>query len=226
MKNGPDIALVASLLGDPARANMLSSLMSGSARTAGELSREAGVTAQTASGHLARLLDGGLLTVAQQGRHRYYRLASADVAGALEALMDLAAQSGTRTRPGPKDPEMRLARVCYDHLAGTRGVELFTRMSACKIIELDGGGIVVTADGRTRLEAFGIDMAGLLEAKRPLCRTCLDWSERRPHLAGSLGAGLLTRIFALRWAHRVDGHRTVRFSASGEREFARLFAVR
>lgn len=224
MKDGPDIAMIASLVGDPARANMLCSLMSGAALTAGELARDAGVTAQTASGHLAQLLGGGLLTVEQQGRHRYYRLAGPDVASAIEALMDLAAHAGKRrTRPGPKDPQMRLARVCYDHLAGTRGVELFGRLTDHGIIALDGSGVVVTPKGETQLSNFGIDIATLASTKRPLCRTCLDWSERRPHLAGSLGAALLDRIFALGWARRLDGGRTVHFSPGGERAFVRLF---
>jgi DNA-binding transcriptional ArsR family regulator len=225
MKDGPDIALIASLVGDPARANMLCSLMSGAALTAGELARDAGITPQTASGHLAQLLSGGLLTVEQQGRHRYYRLAGADVAAALEALMDLATHAGKRrTRPGPKDPEMRVARVCYDHLAGTRGVELFGRLTSHGIIALDDSGIVVTPNGHARLDQFGIDVTALARAKRPLCRTCLDWSERRPHLAGSLGASLLDRIFELGWAKRIEGGRTVRFTTNGETAFAQLFA--
>jgi DNA-binding transcriptional ArsR family regulator len=224
MKDGPDIALIASLVGDPARANMLASLMSGAALTAGELARDAGVTPQTASGHLTQLLGGGLLAVEKQGRHRYYRLAGPDVAAAIEALMDLATQAGTRrTRPGPKDAEMRLARVCYDHLAGTRGVELFSRLTQHHIIALDGSGVFVTPDGEVALSRFGIDVTGLARAKRPLCRTCLDWSERRPHLAGGLGAGLLDRIFALGWAERIEGGRTVKFTPRGERDFAQLF---
>ena len=123
MKEGPDVALIASLIGDPGRANILLTLLGGQAMTASELACEAGVTPQTASGHLARLLDGRLLHVEKQGRHRYFRLAGADVAAAIEALLGLAAKVGERrARLGPNDPALRRARVCYDHLAGERGV--------------------------------------------------------------------------------------------------------
>ena len=203
---------------------MLISLMSGQALTASELAREAGIVATTASGHLKRLLEGGLLAVEKQGRHRYYRLAGPEVADAIEALMDLAEQSNQRrVRPGPKDPELRRARVCYDHLAGQRGVELFARLTRLKLIALDDGAVAITPRGERHFGAFGIDIAALKAAKRPVCRTCLDWSERRVHLAGGLGAELLDRFFSLRWAHRVEGSRIVRFTPTGERAFPRLF---
>ena len=145
MKDGPDIALVGSLVGDPARANMLASLMTGRALTATELAQEAGVTPQTASTHLARLVDGGLLLAEKQGRHRYFRLADPDVAQTLEALMGLAARAGhLRVRTGPKDPEMRRARVCYDHLAGDLGVKLFDRLKGRKLIAGGGDDLGVT----------------------------------------------------------------------------------
>ena len=224
MADGPDIALIGSLVGDPARANMLCALMGGQALTAGELATEAGVTPQTASGHLAQLLGGGLLLVEAQGRHRYFRLAGPDVAAAVEALMDVATHAGQRrTRPGPKDPDMRLARVCYDHLAGERGVHLFARLTSGGLIALDASGVVVTPDGAQRFADFGIDVAVLGQAKRPVCRTCLDWSERRPHLSGALGAALLTRLFELGWAARIDGSRAVRFTRAGMTKFERLF---
>ena len=224
MKEGLDIALIGALVGDPARANMLTALMSGQALTAGELAREAGVTPPTASGHLAQLVAGGLLQVETQGRHRHFRLAGADVAAAVEALMDLAEHAGLRrTRPGPKDPEMRIARVCYDHLAGERGVGLFARLTERGLIGLDGSGVVVTPAGARGFADFGVDVVALSRAKRPVCRTCLDWSERRPHLSGALGACLLGRIFDLGWARRVDGSRVVRFTRHGAARFERLF---
>lgn len=225
MRNGPSISSVGALMGDPARANMLAALMSGEALTAGELAREAGVTAATASGHLARLLDGGLLCVEKQGRHRYFRLAGPEVGSAIEALMELADRSGVRrVRPGPKDPEMRLARVCYDHLAGERGVVLFQRLTQAKLIALEDGAVSMTPLGEARFSDFGIDIASLKDGKRPVCRTCLDWSERQLHLAGGLGAGLLARVFALRWAYRVKGSRIVRFTPKGDAGFRTLFA--
>jgi DNA-binding transcriptional ArsR family regulator len=170
MKIGPNITGVASLMGDPARANMLTALMGGEALTASELANVAGVAAPTASGHLARLIDGELLTVEKQGRHRCYRLAGPDVAGAIEAPMDLATQSQqTRLRACPKDPDLRRARVCYDHLAGERGVELLARMTKSKLIGLDDDGIIVTSQGECRFQEFGIDIGA---SYRPLfsCR--------------------------------------------------------
>jgi DNA-binding transcriptional ArsR family regulator len=208
MTDGPSISGVGALMGDPARANMLTSLMGGQALTASELARVAGIAAATASGHLTQLLDGGLLAVEKQGRHRYYRLAGPDVATAIEALMGLAQHpSRLQVRPGPRDPEMRRARVCYDHLAGERAVELFARLTRLKLIALDDGAIAITSRGECRLAEFGIDIAALKSANRPICRACLDWSERRSHLAGALGARLLDRLFELEWACRVEGSR-------------------
>jgi DNA-binding transcriptional ArsR family regulator len=224
MKAGPNISKIGALMGDPARANMLTSLMSGLALTASELAAEAGVVAATASGHLAQLLDGGLVTVEKQGRHRYYRLAGPDVAVAIETLMDLADRSGgRRVRLGPKDPEMREARVCYDHLAGERGVELFLRLTSLKLVAFENGALIMTPRGERHFSDLGIDLAALKSARRPVCRTCLDWSERRLHLAGGLGAHLLTRMFDMNWAERVKGTRIVRFTPKGKGEFNTLF---
>jgi DNA-binding transcriptional ArsR family regulator len=226
MKDGPAFTRIGALVGDPARANILTSLMSGQALTASELTREAGVTPQTASGHLAQLLDGGLISVEKQGRHRYYRLAGADVAAAIEAMMTLAEQTSVRSvRPGPKDPALRHARVCYDHLAGERSVDLYARLSHQRLIALDASGIAITPEGETAFAGFGIDLAALQKGKRPVCRTCLDWSERKTHLAGALGARLLDRLFELNWAERLPGGRIVRFTTTGEKEFARLFTA-
>jgi DNA-binding transcriptional ArsR family regulator len=221
MKEGPALAPLAALIGDPARANMLGALMSGLALTASELAREAGVMPQTASGHLARLETGGLVNVAQQGRHRYYRLSGPDVAQALESLMGLAARTGhMRTRPGPKDEGLREARTCYDHLAGTRALALFDGLQARGHIADAGKDIAVTAQGRPFFCDFGIDMAGLEQGRRPLCRACLDWSMRRPHLGGALGAALLDRMFALGWAARSKTSRAVLFTPKGDGAFA------
>ncbi len=224
MNLGPRIAGVGALMGDPARANMLTSLMGGEAFTAGELAREAGVAAATASGHLAQLLEGGLVAVEKQGRNRYYRLAGPEVGAALESLMALADRSrDRRVRPGPRDPEMRRARVCYDHLAGERGVELFARLTKAGLLALEDGAVVITGLGMTRFQEFGIDAAAVKAAKRPACRTCLDWSERRFHLAGGLGAKLLDRVFALGWARRAGRSRIVTFTPRGEEAFAKAF---
>jgi DNA-binding transcriptional ArsR family regulator len=222
VKEGPALAPLAALIGDPARANMLGALMSGLALTATELAREAGVTPQTASGHLARLEAGGLVSVEPRGRHRYYRLSGADVAQTLESLMGLAARTGhLRTRPGPKDPALREARTCYDHLAGTRALALFDGLRAHGHIADKGDEIAVTSSGRTFFCDFGIDMDVLERSRRPLCRACLDWSMRRPHLGGSLGTALLDQMLALGWAKRASTSRAVVFSAQGTRAFGR-----
>jgi len=221
MKELPDIALIGSLIGDPARANILTALMSGHALTAGELAREAGVTLPTASSHLAKLRDAGLLSRASQGRHRYYRLAGAEVASALEALMALAVHKGlARTRPGPRDATLRKSRTCYDHLAGELAVDLYKTMGANGWLGVDGGEITVTAEGSDALAAIGIDVAAVASERRALCRECLDWSERRNHLGGALGAAIFGAVQVQGWATCGPGRRVVTFSQAGREALA------
>lgn len=217
MKDVPDISRVASLIGDPARANMLSALMTGRALTATELACEAGVTKQTASAHLSRLVGGGLLKQVAQGRNRYFSIADADVAAAIEALDAVAAKgAGRRVRPGPKDTALRRARVCYDHLAGELGVDLFERLEARGLIAVSEGGAALTAKGERKFSTLGVDIAALKRGRRPVCRPCLDWSERKFHLGGALGKSLLDEILARKWAARSRNDRTARFTAWGE----------
>ena len=227
MKAGPDIAMVASLVGDPARANMLTALMDGRALTASELAQEAGITPQTASSHLAKLEAGGLLEPEKQGRHRYYRLADPDVAGVLEGLAGLAARAGhMRVRTGPKDPALRRARICYDHLAGDLGVQMLDSMRAQKLVRQRKQDIELTPEGTRFLEKnLQISQDMLAHPRRPVCKACLDWSERRHHLAGTLGAALMARFGELKWAARdsTPGSRVVNFTRNGERRFAELF---
>ncbi|NDV88940.1 metalloregulator ArsR/SmtB family transcription factor [Aurantimonas aggregata] len=220
---GSGIAANAFLMGDPARANMLSALMGGEALTAGELAAYAGVTPQTASGHLSRLRDGGLVAVERQGRHRYFRLASPQIAEALEGLMALSSGATSSRVRGPRDAAMRLARSCYDHLAGRLGVAIADALQGQGLIQIEDGVGIVSDDGRSFLSDFGIDVGALHASKRPLCRTCLDWSERRAHLAGKLGAALLDRSLALGWLVRVPASRTLRISQAGERGFVGTF---
>ncbi|MWB79294.1 metalloregulator ArsR/SmtB family transcription factor [Pseudooceanicola sp. 216_PA32_1] len=225
MREGPDIARIAALIGDPARANILTALLSGKALTATELAAEAGVTAQTASTHLARLAEGGLIETRRQGRHKYVTLASEEVAAVLEALTGLAAGQGhLRTRTGPKDAELRRARVCYNHLAGDMGVRLFESMAARRLLEVRPDGVTLAPAGQDFVSAFGIDLAALRSHRTPLCLPCLDWSERRSHLAGSLGRAMLTRMQELGWLRRAEG-RLIRVTARGETDFARAFPV-
>lgn len=224
MKDGPDISRIASLIGDPARANMLTALMSGKALTATELAAEAGVTAQTASSHLAQLEQGGLLKFRKQGRHKYAALASEQVAQVLEMLMGIAAQAGhTRTRTGPRNQALREARVCYNHLAGDCGTRMFDALISRGLLSEQDEALNLTDAGQDFMRDFGIDLPALTSSRTPLCRSCLDWSERRSHLAGSLGRALLTRIEDLGWARRDRDTRIVTFTPKGRHEFDALF---
>jgi len=221
MRDEIDLAGLAALIGDPARARMLTAVMSGAALTATELAMEAGVAASTASTHLAKLTDGQILAIEKQGRHRYFRIFDAEVAAMLEELMEVASRRGPRRRVGPADPSLRLARVCYDHLAGERGVWLLDQLRGRRILDHR---LQLSRATEPFFANLGINIPMLEKSRRPLCRPCLDWSERRHHLGGALGAAILDRIFAMRWARREVGSRAVVFSASGERAMERLFA--
>ncbi|WP_127091846.1 ArsR/SmtB family transcription factor [Aquabacter cavernae] len=223
--SGNTIAEVGGLMGDAARANMLMALMGGQALTAGELARVARITPQTASGHLAKMIEGRLLAVEKQGRHRYYRLASGEVAHAMQALMALAADGHRRHHPlGPRDAALRLARTCYDHMAGRLAVAIADALSAQDCMVLSDGAAVLTQKGRAVLDSVGLPMDGT-SARRPLCRTCLDWSERRPRLAGRLGAALLARALDLGWIVRTPGNRALTLTGQGEEGFRRAFSL-
>jgi DNA-binding transcriptional ArsR family regulator len=224
MKEGPHIARIAALIADNARAEVLSALMADRALTATELAAVANVTKQTMSAHLAKLVDAGLLSVEQQGRHRYFQLSSRDVASALESLMNVAFRTGAvRMRASPREPTLRKARVCYDHMAGELGVETFERMVESGILISCNGELRLTKHGRDRFIQLGIDVAAAESSKRHFCRTCMDWSERRHHLAGALGSELLKRILAQGWATRVAESRALVFSANGERALRQSF---
>ena len=222
---------IAALIGDPARSLMLSALMAGEALTATELAIEGGITNQTASGHLKKMLDGGLISVRSQGRHRYYGIATPDVAHMLETISTVAGDAGPKkVRPGPKDERMRNARVCYDHLAGEMGVKLYDGLMRHHLLELktentDESLLAPTAKGaeffRTNLD---IEIDILSKKKRPLCRTCLDWSVRKTHLSGGLGAALLNQFFERKWAVRSEVPRLITFTPKGNQEFNRLFS--
>lgn len=227
MKEGPDISTTAALIGDPARANMLTALMQGGALTARELAEEAGITAQTASSHIARLEEGGLVAHRKEGRHKYVSLAGPEVAAVLEALMGFAAGQGRlRTRPGPRDPALRHARRCYNHLAGDRGVQLYDALRRTGTVTGPPEAPTLTDTGRAEMLRFGIDLPQLEAARAPLCRACLDWSARRPHLGGSLGRALLARMEALDWLHRQESSRALRITAQGAAAFDHRFPPR
>lgn len=226
------IAEIAALVGDPTRTAMLVVLMDGRALTATELANVAGVTPQTASSHLARLTDAGMLRVAQQGRHRYHRLASSTVAAMLEGIMAVAAEPGNRpnrkVRTGPLDTAMRRVRTCYDHLAGEIAVAIADRMGERGHIDhLESGG-ELTDDGAAFLHSIGVDVdaaTARVTRRRLLCRPCLDWSERRPHIAGTIGAALRTACFEQGWMRSVDGSRTVSITRQGELVLDAAFGI-
>jgi DNA-binding transcriptional ArsR family regulator len=224
MKEGPDIAQIGALIGDPARANMLTALMGGKALTATELAAAGGITVQTASSHLAKLEAGRLLVQQKQGRHRYFTLADDSVGKLLETIMGFAADRGhLRHQPGPKEPALRKARICYDHLAGDYGVRMLDSLIARGAIVALGEGLSLTGQGESDLKCIGIDAGALKASRRVLCRACLDWSERRAHLAGGLGKALLTTFLDKGWARRAAESRSVVFTPDGERQFLALF---
>lgn len=218
--------MIASLIGDPARANMLTALMDGKAYTATELAAEAGITQQTASTHLKKLESGGLIRQRKQGRHRYFALFDEQVGNLLESMMGLAAARGhVRTRTGPKDPALRHARICYDHLAGELAVSLLDSLLERRMLREDGEELHLTETGESFFGAIGIDLDSLTGSRRPVCKSCLDWSMRRSHLAGGLGKAVLDHTYAAGWARRIDGTRIVAFTPVGENAFRKAFDI-
>jgi DNA-binding transcriptional ArsR family regulator len=221
---------VAALMGDPARAAMLSLLMDGRAHTASDLALTAGVTAQTASGHLARMVEGNLLAARAQGRNRFYRLASADVAHAIESLMALAgarAVPASKTAAWRRDPDLRFCRTCYDHLAGQVGIAVTDSLTQHGHLEPKGPrDWKLTPSGELFCERLGVDLPGARQASsRHFARQCLDWSERRPHISGSLGAAIADTFFKRGWAERLRRSRTVRLTDSGRRALGSHFGT-
>jgi DNA-binding transcriptional ArsR family regulator len=222
MSNTNRMAAVAALLGDPARANILNALMDGRALTAKELAFAAHVSPQTASGHLARLTDAALLAAEKQGRHRYFRLASPLVGQMLEAVMAVAGPEPATQTSWRGGEALRTARTCYDHLAGRLGVALADSLIHQGHLLLSADGGELTPTGHDLMERFG---AAAPAGKRVFCRPCLDWSERRPHLAGGLGAALAIRCLDLAWIRRQRDSRAVTITETGRQGFAATFGI-
>lgn len=224
------ISEIGLLVGEPARAAMLMALMNGRALTASELARCAGVTPQTASSHLARLSAANLLKMEKQGRHRYHRLASPEIAKMLESIMQIASGNTPQVRKivvGPRDRALRRARTCYDHFAGGLGVAIADALSAKGAIEFDDDAGLVTPDGLALFERLGIAVDGAgPRSTRPLCRPCLDWSERRPHVAGKLGKAICTFFFKDNLVRRIKDTRAVEVTAKGRTALREMFDVR
>lgn len=231
MASNARFAEIASIAGDPTRATMLHALMDGRALTASELARAAGITPQTASAHLGRMAAADLVKVEKQGRHRYHRLATPAVAQMMESIMQVAAGLETRrTAPqtGPRDNALRAARTCYDHLAGRLGVALADALVTGGHVQLTHDAGLLTDSGIELFERIGIDVVSLTaggKTRRVLCRPCLDWSERRPHLAGVVGAALCARSFEENWIRRKERSRAVSVTPKGWRVFCDVIGV-
>lgn len=217
------VAEIGSLLGDPARVNMMVALLDGRAWTARELADAAGVSPQTASSHLGKLIQGKLVKLDRQGRHHYHRLASSEVARLLEQMHLAGAAARNLPLRGPKDLQMRELRSCYDHLAGRIAVELSSRL----IDESDSaaGAAQLSSEGVSLLEKIGIDLDQLQSGRRAVCRVCVDWSERRPHVAGAVGAAVLSRLKALGWVKARPTGRALILTAAGERGVNDVFGI-
>lgn len=222
-----DIAAIGSLIGDPVRARMLLALLDGSARPASELAMLGGVSRPTASLHLAKLVEGGLLAVENRGRHRYFRLAGPEVAKALEALAAISPRVPVHSlRAAQQGEALRFARMCYDHLAGRLGVALTERLLTTGFLVESGGAFDLTPWGCKRLTTeLGLDVTALRRQRRRFAFPCLDWSERKYHLAGALGAALAARFLELDWIRRTPPTRAVYVTDAGRRGMAEMFGL-
>jgi DNA-binding transcriptional ArsR family regulator len=224
---GTDYATVAKLLASPARSAVVDALMAGRPLTTGELARTAGVRASTVSEHLGELLNGGLVAVVKAGRHRYYRLSSAEVADALEAFSRICPATPVRSlRQSTADRSLRLARLCYDHVAGALGVALLDRMRCADwLVSGTGPDFEVTEAGTQALAGIGVDLERCRQARRHFARPCLDWSERQPHLAGALGAAVAQALLDMEWLRRAGTGRCMQVSSQGELGLRSTFGI-
>jgi DNA-binding transcriptional ArsR family regulator len=220
------IAEIAALVGDPARAAIVSALLDGRHLSASELASAAGITAQTASTHLAKLTDAGLLAMARNGRHRYFQLASPAVTDMIDGIVAVALEKRPRYRPLSRQAQaLGAARICYGHLAGRLSVDLADAFVARGYLVVDDEAAEITAAGARFLTGFGIELPALREARRHYCRLCLDWTERRPHIAGAVGTAITKRYFDLGWLERTRRGQAITVTASGRRGLRDTFAL-
>jgi len=226
MITGPIIAEIAALVGDPARATMVSALVDGRALTASELASAARITPQTASTHLAKLTEAGVLSVVRNGRHRYFRLASPTVAYMIDGIVAVALEKRPRYRPLSRQARaLSAGRICYDHLAGRLSVDLTDSFVAREYIVLDDEVAEITTAGTRFLTEFGIELPTLRSTRRHFCRLCLDWTERRPHIAGAVGVAITKRCFDLGWIERMKRSHAVTVTPLGRRGFQKTFGI-
>lgn len=226
MSKHTDFNEVAALLGDRARSKIMTALLGGKALTATELAIEAGISSSTASSHLKKLQSALLISVQKQGRHKYFQLYDYHVAELIESLFNISSRIEHSTiTTGPKDPELRQARICYDHLAGDFAVQLLASLKTQQLIIEESGQLCLSDSG---ISFFNRRQAGITEMqklKRPMCRNCLDWSERKFHLAGSLGKWILNDIITNNWAHKDLDSRVIRFESAGFKAFKKIYQI-
>jgi DNA-binding transcriptional ArsR family regulator len=226
MITGPVVAEIAALLADPARATMVWALLDGRALAASELAVAARITPQTASTHLAKLTEAGLLSMARQGRHRYFRFASPRVTAMIDGIVAVALEKRPPYRPLSRQARaLNAARMCYDHLAGRLSVDLTDSLVARDYVVLDDDVAEITRAGTRFLTEFGIELPAPSSPRRHYCRLCLDWTERRPHLAGAVGAAITKRCFDLGWLERTSRSQAVAVTPSGRRGFLKTFGI-
>ena len=226
MITGPIIAEIAALIGDPTRATMVSALLDGRPLTASELAATAQITPQTASTHLAKLTGAGVLSVVRQGRHRLFRLASPTVTDMIDAIVAVALEKRPRHRPLSRQARaLDVARICYDHLAGRLSVELTDSFVARRYVAIDGDAAEITTPGRRFFTRFGVELPVPASRRRRSCRLCLDWTERRHHIAGPVGAAITQRYFELGWMERMKRTQAVLITPRGRRGFRETFGI-
>jgi DNA-binding transcriptional ArsR family regulator len=224
MIESSQLAQIAAVIGERGRAQILLALLSGRALTATELADSASVTRPTASSHLARLQRARLVSMEKQGRHRYFRIATDEIAHLLESMLG-AASNASNLEVGPKDPALRKARLCYDHLAGEFGVMVYAGLERRAALHWSQGELALTQEGWLLLDRIGLQPEKFAGSRRPMCRACIDWSERRYHLAGAVGEALMSRILELKWATLLPDSRVLRFSVKGERMLKDAFQI-
>ncbi|CAM3819222.1 winged helix-turn-helix domain-containing protein [Aeromicrobium ponti] len=226
MRSGPDASTIASLISDPSRAAILTVLMDGRSHPAGDLAYAANIKPQTASFHLAKMLEVNVVSLEKQGRHRYYRIENIEIAKALETLLAISPQPKVKSfKQVTENENLRFARTCYDHLAGKLGVKLMDALVDKGYIIEESNEILITKEGEIFLELFDIPLDIVRKKRRSFVHKCLDWSERRHHLAGALGHELFERFFELQWIERMEKTRAIRITSAGRKGLNELLSI-